>query len=63
MTMLELWNHHGTKILGTAQALVSGWVLIPNLIPSDLVPLAHAINVTLGVLTVQRGITNTRSGQ
>jgi hypothetical protein len=61
--MIEIWKNHGTKILGTAQALVSGWVLIPNLIPADFVPLAHMVNVTLGVLTVQRGITNTRAGQ
>jgi hypothetical protein len=61
--MIDLWKNHGTKILGTAQALVSGYILIPDLIPPDWLPLAHMVNVTLGVLTVQRGITNTRAGQ
>lgn len=60
--MMELWCSHGTKILGTAQALVSGWVLIPNLFPPEALPFVHAVNVALGVLTVHRGIANTKAG-
>lgn len=61
--MIELWNNHGTKILGTAQALLSAWLLIPDLFSPGWLKWAHAVNAALGVFTVQRGISNSRAGQ
>jgi hypothetical protein len=55
------WTEDGTKILGSAAAIVAGIVVIPDLIPLAHLPYWKAANVALGVLTVQRGYTNTRN--
>lgn len=55
------WADDGTKILGTAAAIVAGIVVIPDLIPLAQLPYWKAANVVLGVLTIQRGYTNTRN--
>lgn len=58
--MKKLWRSHGTKVLGTISAIVAGFVLVPDLIPATDMKWWQAANVVLGVLTVQRGFTNSR---
>jgi len=53
-----LWRLHGTKILGYAQGIVAGLVVIPDLIPPPHLKWWLAINVVLAVFTVKRGHTN-----
>lgn len=58
----RLWKSHGTKILGMASAIVAGFLTIPELIPAETAKYWHAVNVVLGVFTVQRGFTNSKRG-
>ena len=62
MTVLKflwsLWGSHGTRILGTITTIVSGLLLIPELIEPGVVKYWHALNVILGALTVGRGYSN-----
>ena len=53
--LIDLWNNHGTKLLGYAQAILAGWLLIPGLFDPDNLKWAQAAGVVLGVLTVRRG--------
>lgn len=53
-----LWSEHGTKLLGYAQAILAGWLLIPDLFPPEGIKYAQAAGVVLGVLTVRRGHVN-----
>lgn len=55
---LALYDLHGTKILGYLQAILAGWLLIPDLFPPDGIKYAQAVAVVLGVLTVRRGYQN-----
>jgi len=56
----RVWRRHGTKILGAVSAIWSGWIAIDGLFPADKVKYALALNVVLGVLTIQRGYQNTK---
>ncbi|MDW8258598.1 MAG: hypothetical protein RML32_04070 [Gammaproteobacteria bacterium] len=58
--LIDLWIHHGTKILGTLATIVAGLVTIPGLIPDGHKPYWAAVNVILGALTVGRGFENSR---
>lgn len=55
------WVDHGTKILGTTTAILSGLIAIPDLVPAGHVKYWAAANVVLGVITVKRGFTNSAS--
>jgi len=55
------WKNHGTKILGTAQIIVSGFAGVSGLIPADHVKYWLAANIVLGALTVNRGFENTKT--
>lgn len=59
--MLALYAEHGTKILGTAAAIIASLLVIEGLIPADQVKWWQAANAVLGVLTVRRGFTNSRA--
>jgi hypothetical protein len=59
-TSLKIWIDHGTKLLGIAQAIVSGLMVIPDFVPKEDWRWWAAANVVLGVLTVQRGVTNSK---
>lgn len=59
---LALYELHGTKILGYLQAILAGWLLIPDLFPAEGVKYAQAAAVVLGVLTVRRGYQNSAKG-
>jgi hypothetical protein len=59
---IALYDLHGTKILGYAQAILAGWLLIPGLFHPDNLKWAQAIGVVLGVLTVRRGYENSARG-
>ncbi len=61
MKISTAWNKHGTKILGSGQAIISGFVAISGLIPDGQMKYWLAANVVLGAMTVQRGFTNTRN--
>ena len=56
--IIALWDSHGTKFLGTASVIVSGLVLIPDLISPGHTKYWQAANVILGAVTVNRGFTN-----
>lgn len=57
--LIDFYHLHGTKVLGTLQAIIAGLLTIPNLFPPTAVPYVTAVSVVLGVLTVRRGFTNT----
>lgn len=50
-------------MLGYAQALLAGWLLIPGLFPEDIARYAQAVAVALGVMTVRRGYRNSGAQQ
>lgn len=58
--IVRAWKAHGTKILGTASAIVGGLILVPELIPALHMKWWQAVNVVLGALTVRRGFTNSK---
>lgn len=58
---MKYWKEHGTKILGTAQTIVAGFITIPGLITAENLPYWGAANVVLAALTINRGFTNTRN--
>jgi hypothetical protein len=55
------WRNHATKALGSATTILSGFIAIPDLISQPHLKYVAATNVVLGVLTVNRGFTNTRN--
>ena len=57
------WKKHGTKMLGSATALVNGWQAIPGLVAAGNLKWWQAIGVALGVMTVNRGFTNTANAK
>jgi hypothetical protein len=57
----SIWVDHGTKVLGTLSVIVSGLVLIPDLISPGHAKYWQAANVVLGALTINRGVTNSKS--
>lgn len=61
MTIIDFWIAHGTKVLGAAQGIVAGLITVQGLIPPEHIPYWSAANIVLGVLTVQRGFTNSRA--
>jgi len=58
---IKQWHGHGTKILGSSTSIVSGFLVIPDLISQPHVKYWAAANVVLGVFTVGRGYTNTKT--
>lgn len=59
--LLDYWDSHGTKILGSTAAVVATLLAAPALIPAGAVFKALQIaNIVLGVLTVKRGFTNSQ---
>lgn len=58
-----LWKGHGTKLLGTAQIVVSGFPAISGLIHTNHVKYWLAANVVLGALTINRGVENTKNAK
>lgn len=55
------WTDHGTKFLGATTATLSGLLAIPELVPAGHVKYWAAANVVLGVITINRGFTNSAS--
>lgn len=63
---MKLWNwtDDGTKILGALVAIKDiaiGLIAIEGLIPTSYIKYVAALGVILGVLTVRRGIANTKA--
>ena len=56
------WVDHGTKWLGTVQAIIAGLLTIDGLIPKEHFKYWAATNVVLGVLTLRRGFVNSANG-
>lgn len=61
--LIDYWNSHGTKILGTLASIVSGLLLVPDFIPVHQMKFWQAASVVLGVITVKRGFTNSSDKQ
>jgi hypothetical protein len=57
----KFFNDHLTKVLGSCTTIISGFIAIPDLISQPHLKYVAATNVVLGVLTVNRGFTNTRN--
>jgi hypothetical protein len=55
---VRLWHDHGTKLLGYASGIVSGFITIPGLIAGGHVKYWSAASVVLAALTVGRGYVN-----
>lgn len=55
--IIRIWTQHGTKLLGTAQTIVSGVVLIDGFNTKGWL----VANVVLGALTIKRGYVNSKS--
>jgi hypothetical protein len=58
--LLDYWDNHGTKLLGTAAAVVAALVVTPALLPVGVIKVLQVANIILGVLTVKRGFTNSQ---
>ena len=58
--LLDYWDSHGTKILGSAAAVVAALVVTPALLPAEVIKVLQVANIVLGVLTVKRGFTNSQ---
>jgi hypothetical protein len=59
--ILAYWDEHGTKVLGSAAAIVAALLVTPDLIPpGTATKILQAANIVLGVLTVRRGFTNSQ---
>jgi hypothetical protein len=59
--LLDYWGSHGTKILGSTAAVAAALLVTPDLVPPGSFQKAlQFANVVLGVLTVQRGFTNSQ---
>jgi hypothetical protein len=59
--LIDYWDSHGTKVLGTSAAIVATLLAAPDLIPPGGIYKALQIaNMVLGVLTVKRGFTNSQ---
>lgn len=58
MRLGTYWKRNGTKVLGSASALISGWQAIPGLVSAGNLKWWQAVGVALGVMTVNRGFTN-----
>ena len=58
--VMTWWDDHGTKILGTLASILSGLILIPDLIAPTHLKWWQAANVVLGVLVLRRGFENSR---
>lgn len=59
--MIELWNLHGTKILGVVgliQTIVAGALSIPDLIPAASLKWWLLANLVLSSLVLKRGFDN-----
>lgn len=61
MNPLKWWRSHGTGILGFLTSFCAGAVLIPDLIPESHKPYWAAVNLALGLLTIQRSNTNRKT--
>jgi hypothetical protein len=60
---IQKWKADGTKMLGTLTTIISGFILIPDLIPKGNLKWWAATNVVLGALTIKRGYDNSRRNQ
>jgi hypothetical protein len=59
--LLDYWDSHGTKILGSAAAVVAALLATPDLVPPGAIAKTLQVaNIVLGVLTVKRGFTNSQ---
>lgn len=59
--LLDYYDSHGTKILGTTAAIVAALLAAPALLPAGaVVKTLQVLNIVLGVLTVKRGFTNSQ---
>lgn len=58
--LIEFWDGHGTKLLGTAASVVSTAMLIPELIPAGHLKYWLFANALLGGGVVKRGFTNSK---
>jgi hypothetical protein len=62
MKLALFYRKHGTKALGTAQALISSLAAIPDLFGKGL-KYVLALGAVLGVLTVKRGFSNSATAK
>ena len=60
--LIAVWVDHGTKVLGTVGFILSGLLVIPDLIAADHMKYYLALNVVIDGLTVRRGFTNSKAG-
>jgi hypothetical protein len=58
----SFFRNHSTKVLGSLQAIISGFIVIPDLISSGHLKYWAATNVVLGVVTIGRGFQNSARG-
>jgi hypothetical protein len=59
--LIDYWDSHGTKVLGTSAAVVAALLAAPALITSvTVIKVLQVANIVLGVLTVKRGFTNSQ---
>jgi 2-methylcitrate dehydratase PrpD len=59
--LLDYWDSHGTKVLGSTAAIVAALLAAPALLPAGgIVKALQIANIVLGVLTVKRGFTNSQ---
>ena len=59
--LLKFWRGHGTKVLGTVNACISGLIAIDGLISKDSLKYWLAAGVVTGIMTVRRGVTNQKA--
>jgi hypothetical protein len=59
--VVDYWNGHGTKILGTATLVVASALGVPELISAEHVKYWLFANALLGGFTVKRGFTNSKA--
>lgn len=58
--LVRWWTSHGTGILGFLASFCAGAVLIPELVRPEHKPYWAAVNLALGLLTMNRSNTNRR---
>lgn len=67
--LIALWENHGTKILGAANAVlgffgavIAALVAVPDLLEPQVMKYALALMGVIGVMTAKRGFTNSAQG-
>lgn len=65
--LASFWKLHGTKVLGTAATIVAGAQAGALVLDDMLAPGTHkilaALNAALGVWTIKRGFSNSKSAE